>query len=148
MLMLCHYVLGGSEPSHPPLFPRAPPSQASAPAPQPLTLADMAERFAELAAKAAIVPQHCEYATPCGPAARHQGAFVPQPCELSDMHERMAELKQRVARRQAVAAYGDSLAYAQPCLGRAQRKVRVVEGYRRGAGWAGWVWQERVNQSG
>ena len=84
----------------------------------------MAERLAELAAKAAVVPEWCQYAAPCGPAARHQGAWKAQPCELPDMHERLAELKERVARRQAVAAFGDSLAYAQPSLGRPQRKVR------------------------
>ena len=84
----------------------------------------MAECFAELAAKAAPVPEWCQYATTCGPAARHRGAWAPQSYELSDMHERLAELKQRVARRQALAAYGDSLDYAQPGLGRPQRKVR------------------------
>ncbi len=88
----------------------------------------MAERFAELAAKAAVVPEWCQYATACGPAARHQGAWAPQSYELSDMHERLAELKQRVARRQALAAYGDSLDYAQPGLGRPQRKVRHCAG--------------------
>lgn len=111
----------------------------------------MAERLAELEAKAAVVPEWCQYAAPCGPAARHQGAWKAQPCELPDMHERLVELKERVARRQAVAAFGDSLAYAQPSLGRPQRKVRAgVESETRekactaaaGHGWlnAGIVW--------
>ena len=120
--------------THPPfpLAPTSPAPQASTPAPAPLDLADFAERLAELAAKAAVVPEGWLYAVPCGPAARHQGAWAPQPYELPDMAERLAELKQRLARRQAVAAFADSLAYAQPGLGRAQRKVRP-------AGAAGWL---------
>ena len=44
------------------------------------------------------------------------------------MHERLAELCQRESRKLAAAALEGSLAYAQPGLGRAQKKVRGAAG--------------------
>ena len=43
--------------------------------PQPYELSDMAERLAELCAKAAVVPQYCEYGA-CGPMQRRVSATL------------------------------------------------------------------------
>ena len=98
--------------------------QAPAPAPAPLELPDMAERLAELCQAAAAVPAWCQYATPCGPAQRFGGTWPPQPYSRADLSERLAELQAKEGARLSLAALEDSLAYAQPGLGRAQRKVR------------------------
>ncbi len=112
---------------------RSPPSlpspQAAAPAPAPLDLSEMAERLSELCAKAAAVPQHFEYAEPSpAPAQRFAGAWAPQPYSRIELAERLAELAAKEGTRLAVASLADSLDYAQPGLGRAQRKVRAAGG--------------------
>ncbi len=85
----------------------------------------MAERLSELCQAAAQVPAWCEYAAACGPAARH-GTYTATPLTLADMGERLAELCAKAAATDAVAAFADSLAYAQPGLGRPQRKAATA----------------------
>ena len=81
----------------------------------------MAERLAELCAKAASVPTWCQYAEG-GRPARH-GAYTAAPLSLADMAERLGELCVKAAAADAAAAFADSLGYAQPGLGRTQRKA-------------------------
>ena len=65
--------------------------------PAPLELADMHERLAELAAKAAAVPSWAAYAEPAAAAAattprKAAGACRAEALELCGMSERLAEL--------------------------------------------------------
>ena len=86
----------------------------------------MAERLSELCQAATQVPSWCQYATPCGPAARH-GTHTAAPLTLGDMAERLGELCAKAAAADALAAFEDGLAYVQSGMGRVQRKAAAAE---------------------
>ena len=95
----------------------------------PPSLADMSERLAELAAKAAELPAWAAYAEPSGAAWRRAAPAADQLPSLADLSERLAELCAAKGAGQggsacaAAAAVPDCWAYAEPCgsapLGRA-----------------------------